>query len=459
MKPQRFDWNQLPIFGFFLYAFCLAWRTKGFSYLHVDIGPLPLYVGEFALATMLTWVALRRRDQALTKLKSGFGLALCLFLGFGLLRLLISLFIEKPDTGVVQILRDSALVYQAAWVIVGVSLTRLEIKRLILAALLGAVAAQGEHWIHFLIKGQAIDSIFPELSSPPGSEVVSPLIGLAFALISPFFASVLYAFSGLTLLGIFTVYLKRSWLLAAFLFAAPLQFLGGADAPVGGVRRILAARLVPSLLALALGLGVAVGAEVIVLKRLGKDPSILPSMWSRTYTDLQGWAFHHESGPIKDRNGEATQSYTYMRWRKHLWAQAWEGFVSSPWFGKGFGPHVVTTVFNGYPAIQDGRWISGPHNSYLTVLFRGGILGSLPLLAMLVSVGLSGVRSWALRRFRLGVPELAAAVFLSAAAYAVFNVGLENPHNGNWFWIFLGGWFAMSRETPRNVLVARAPTF
>jgi O-antigen ligase len=444
LKSFLEDRSNWPVLGLQAYLFFLAWRTKGFAYLHIDIGPLPLYVGEVALASMLMWTLLRRRNELFAQLKSVFGISLIAFLSFGFVRLVVSLLVEKPETGTIQVLRDSALVYQALWVAVGLSLTRLEIRRAMISTLAGAVFAQGEHWIRFLISGRTEHWMFLDLWSPPGNEIISPLVGLAFVLLPTAVASVMYGFSSLTLLGIFTVYLKRSWLLAAFMFAVPLQMFGSESRAPGGIRRFLLSRLIPSVLALAVGLGLSVLSEVIVLKRLGKDPSILFSMWAHTHMDVQAWVFHNEKGNVEEKDGTVT--YSYMRWRAHLWRQAWYGFTDRPWIGHGFGPRVVTTLVDGKPAIYAERWISGPHNSYLTLLFRVGALGAIPLVVMLLAMAFWGIRSWALARFRLGFPETVSAIFLSAAAYAVFNVGLENPHNGNWFWIFLGAWFAMSRS-------------
>ena len=131
-----------------------------------------------------------------------------------------------------------------------------------------------------------------------------------------------------------------------------------------------------------------------------------------------------------------------MAWRRFLWRQTWDGFMTEPLIGPGFGPHMFTKQPNGTLPITDGKWISGPHNSYLTLLYRTGAIGFALFLIMIFGAAKNFVHHSSTKEVRI-----AALAFFSVALYAGFNVCLENPQSGTWFWLFLGALANLS-ETP-----------
>ena len=114
------------------------------------------------------------------------------------------------------------------------------------------------------------------------------------------------------------------------------------------------------------------------------------------------------------------------------------------WAGKGFGVNLADE--DGFQVNED-RSLRSPHNASMTVLARSGVIGEALWLGMLAwwfgSVG----RAWlAARRARqrrwagaLGFLGIYGLAFLVNASFDVF---LEGPMGGIWFWTVLGVGFA-----------------
>ena len=143
--------------------------------------------------------------------------------------------------------------------------------------------------------------------------------------------------------------------------------------------------------------------------------------------------------------GTATGSGANAEWRLAIWRFMVERTLHNPLAGVGFGR---PTAFPWHNVLYDARRndptdpndVTGPHNSFVNILFRMGLLGALPLLA-LVAIGGWRVLS-ALRSDLYDTPDRARlvgalAVFVFVSVVATFSVALEGPFMGMFFWVTL----------------------
>jgi O-antigen ligase len=110
------------------------------------------------------------------------------------------------------------------------------------------------------------------------------------------------------------------------------------------------------------------------------------------------------------------------------------------WTGKGFGINLADD--DGYQVTDDGS-LRSPHNGHLTMLARGGVPGFVLWLGALLSWA-PGVVLGYLRSRRRGQRRWN-ALFLFLFAYwlaftfnGTFDVFLESPMGGIWFWTIYG---------------------
>lgn len=150
-----------------------------------------------------------------------------------------------------------------------------------------------------------------------------------------------------------------------------------------------------------------------------------------------------------------------MYWRLGIWRFALRKGLRNPVLGVGFGE---PTAYRLGPYLYDARRgvaadpndITAPHNSFVNILFRTGLLGALPL-AFLMALGFG--RAFKLIRSSAAPQE--ARVFMSALAslfvfitvIAFFNVALEGPYMAIFFWTILALLIALpklEREGPEE---------
>jgi O-antigen ligase len=133
-----------------------------------------------------------------------------------------------------------------------------------------------------------------------------------------------------------------------------------------------------------------------------------------------------------------------VRWRLAYWKFIVQESAHRPLLGTGFGhaanfrwSNILYDARRG--AAADPNDVTPPHNSFLNVLFRTGLVGFVPLIALI------GVAIWrTARELRrpLALERRALLVgFASLLAYALvianFNVALEGPYMGMFFWTIL----------------------
>ena len=146
---------------------------------------------------------------------------------------------------------------------------------------------------------------------------------------------------------------------------------------------------------------------------------------------------HGEDRPIPGR----TKNFV-MRTRRFMWKMAIHDWLQRPWIGMGFvsvvPSYVTPNLTNVVVAkIFERPPVAGPHNSYLSVLARDGVIGSIVFICILGAV-FNGVYRF-LRRSPLALGELILCfVPLNGLFYALLNSGFESPHNCFLLWLYSG---------------------
>ena len=141
-----------------------------------------------------------------------------------------------------------------------------------------------------------------------------------------------------------------------------------------------------------------------------------------------------------ERSAEALEGS--RRWRLLWWNTILDYTVFGRyfWTGKGFGVNLADA--DGFQVYGD-RSLRSPHNGHLTILARAGVPGLVLWLLVLISFAGGLVRA-ALRAMREG-HEWWARVDLWILGYwaafivnGAFDVFLEGPQGGIWFWSLVG---------------------
>jgi hypothetical protein len=132
------------------------------------------------------------------------------------------------------------------------------------------------------------------------------------------------------------------------------------------------------------------------------------------------------------------------QWRLDWWDVIINDTFHGPnfWTGRGFGLNLADA--DGFAGSDDGGApLRSPHNAHMTLLARAGVPGFALWLALLLSWGgmltkamfvarLRGEMHWA--NLFLWITCYAAAIVINAA----FDVTLEGPMQGIWFWCLFG---------------------
>ncbi len=141
--------------------------------------------------------------------------------------------------------------------------------------------------------------------------------------------------------------------------------------------------------------------------------------------------------------GGGDLSYEGSRqWRLNWWRTILDYTVSGEffWGGKGFGVNLADD--DGFQVVADHA-LRSPHNGHLTVLARAGVPGMALWLLLQGSLSLGLLRSY-FRARRVGDRERAAVIAWIVAYWTAFTVNgafdvyLEGPQGGIWFWVVFG---------------------
>jgi O-antigen ligase len=129
-------------------------------------------------------------------------------------------------------------------------------------------------------------------------------------------------------------------------------------------------------------------------------------------------------------------------WRLNWWQDIlnYTVFGEYFWTGKGYGVNLADS--DGYQVYSD-QSLRSPHNGHLTILARGGVPGLLAWLVLQSGFAVALIRAY-LRSRRAGAQEWAMvtlwvlAYWLAFMVNGAFDVFLEGPQGGIWFWSVFG---------------------
>ena len=380
---------------FLWFTFCTAAYVKDFSYLRWP--GAPLFVTDVVLMVLLLsiYIIPRRRYAPRPLLLNIF---LVLFIVAGVLAAARG-FLGRCDP--VLVLRDSALIAYTLFLLVGYHLFRdwLAIKRLAVWFLLGTALT--------VLNGLALFVHAPEQRRFVLAGIyvlvsqVAVLILLANRLIRPK--------AGWTLAAVFSLGLLLANMRSIFISLAVV--MGAAFLVPGLLRR--KSRLVSIVATLVLAIVVACSFALLFIHlRAGRDFA------TRVADELDSAVFHTGDDP-------------YWQFRLAAWGEAWRRFEKYPPGGEGFGIPFVFEIWD-----NDVR----PHNTFLTVLYKMGLIGFLPLLAFLAYFFWLGLRAVYRNSANPRVAFLG-IVILAQFSFCVYGGAfpvLESPYMASLFWAGMG---------------------
>jgi len=369
---------------------------KDFSYLRLP--GTPLFVTDIVLVALLFSIYILPRPPHYPRNSLALSIFLIVFVAAGLVSAARGFWGHGLP---ILVLRDSALIAYAFFLLVGYQLfpSWLAIKRLAVWFLLGTglsvlnglgrfVSAPEER--RFVVAG-----IYVLVSQ------IAVLVLLANRLIRPK--------TGWTLAAVFSLGLLLANMRSLFISLAIV--MGTALLVPGLLRR--KSRLVSVVATLVLAIVLACSFALLFFHlQAGRDFA------TRVADELDSAVFHTGDDP-------------YWQFRLAAWSEAWRRFEKYPPGGEGFGIPFVFEIWD-----NDVR----PHNTFLTVLYKMGLIGFLPLLAFLAYffwLGLRAVyRNSANRRVAfLGIVILAQFSFcVYGGAFPV----LESPYAASLFWAGMG---------------------
>lgn len=383
----------------------LAGFNRSFAYLHLG----PIYITEAVLASLLLLAALRLRARPAIHLPRDLMAASALvltlaYLVWGGIRLLPGLFGPAP---ILDVFRNFGVVHYAlfaplAYYIVGADPGRR--LRLLLTAIVACST----------ITNLVTLGVFVATSGSASVDAYSKIISGQAALFAVFAAAILLARLQ------FREH-RAAGVLALLALQGAFIYLSGHRSAVLALGAVVAVLVVgPNRKALLLA-GVGAVMALLLSLVLFEPARALASAFALKYRTL--W-----SGTTMEWNA---------LWRYLYWNRVLDFWSDAPILGHGFVPDLSTLA----PiALPPGQERVDPHNSYLTVLARLGIVG-LFLLTMSILAGAGALvrRARTAPAPRLRSVALACAASLAAiVVFAAMNVTLEGPYHGIFLWLFLG---------------------
>ena len=142
-------------------------------------------------------------------------------------------------------------------------------------------------------------------------------------------------------------------------------------------------------------------------------------------------------GEVEGYSGEGSKRWRLMWWTEIL---NYTFFGDYFWTGKGFGINLAND--DGFQVYADSS-LRSPHNGHLTILARSGVPGF--TLWVLFQSAFSLSLWWRYFKLRRGERRFEAALCLWVMVYwmgaminATFDVYLEGPQGGLWYWTIVG---------------------
>ena len=192
-------------------------------------------------------------------------------------------------------------------------------------------------------------------------------------------------------------------------------------------------------------------ALIVIMLGLAFDVKV--PMGGQRYFSVQQIIDNLQSVVGKSNKSELTGTAS---WRLEWWTKIVDETLTGDffWDGRGYGPDL--SALHGFSDATGNR---SPHNGHLTILARSGVPGLVLWLTFLVCVGCFLLQGY-FRMRALGHNELAnmniwALAYMSAfMVNSSFDVYLEGPQGGIWFWSLMGFVIALTEE--QRLLYSRA---
>lgn len=146
---------------------------------------------------------------------------------------------------------------------------------------------------------------------------------------------------------------------------------------------------------------------------------------------------------VIDSDEENSDLSGTKEWRLNWWSDICNYTINGPyrWTGKGFGINLADD--DGYQGTQWEGKLRSPHNGHMTILARSGVPGfalwvlvqiswALTILHAYVRSTIVGHQRWSSMFMFIG------GLWLAFLTNATFDVFLEGPMGGIWFWCIFG---------------------
>ena len=181
-----------------------------------------------------------------------------------------------------------------------------------------------------------------------------------------------------------------------------------------------------------------IGAAAVFMVAAASNIDIQVPGESRT---MSTWQLMENVTSITTRAGEGDLQGT-KQWRLSWWRDIADYTVFGEyfWAGKGFGINLAND--DGYQVNEDES-LRSPHSAHMTVLARMGVPGVLLWILLLASWAWTLGRAYLLSRSRgdrtwNGIFLFLFAYGLACLLNSSFDVFLEGPMGGIWFWTLVG---------------------
>jgi len=192
------------------------------------------------------------------------------------------------------------------------------------------------------------------------------------------------------------------------------------------------------MLAVTIAAGLALLATSYALETSFSNPQEARSSTERRVSSVQ---LVENVASIVGQGGSQTEDT--KEWREKWWNIILDNTVRGPyfWTGRGFGVNLA--LEDGFASQHNERPLRSPHNGHMTILARAGIPGVL-LWGVFLAAWLGALlhaTSLARRRGQTewtGLLLFIACYATSCVINATFDVALEAPMQGIWFWCLIG---------------------
>jgi O-antigen ligase len=218
-----------------------------------------------------------------------------------------------------------------------------------------------------------------------------------------------------------------------FAILATLPLVAATAAPGRRLRLALA-----SVLAVIAGLGAAIAIEAQFGEPLPKSPPGLESEGSEVGGGQVG-------AEIIGLAGDDSVEGENVRWRISYWGELLSRSASQPILGAGFGPARFRWDGQRYDFRTDSEGnaaneVTGPHNAFISTLYRTGIVGLGALIAVIVFPLAAAFRSWQRSSSQTRRAELVtlAGILIATTAMACFSEAFRAQFLAIFFWVPLG---------------------